>query len=892
MKKFLLLTFFSIFFMNIGNSQNSMWQSTTTERTSLLEKSERDNMPFKFELYNLNFEAFKALVATAPRDNSGQVSNVTVSFPNPNGVLENYIVYEAPVMEDELAARFPSIKSYVAKGINDKTASMRFSVTLFGLHAMLTSGDQGTFYIDTYTKDLNNYIVYSKKSLYATRTFTCFNQDETDETAGRLLETQTTLVNDGVFRQYRLAMACTIEYASFHVNAAGLNAGTLAQKKAAVLAAMVVTMTRVNGIYERDMSLRMNLVANNDLVIFIDSDNFNNNNAGTLINQSQSVIDANIGNFNYDIGHTVSTGGGGLAGLGVICNNSQKARGITGSGSPVGDSYDVDYVAHEMGHQFGGSHTFNNSCGNNVSTANSAEPGSGSTIMAYAGICAPNVQNNSDAYFHTVSIAQMTTRVLSTSCAASTANGNFAPVLDPIPSYIIPKDTPFVLTASATDANNDTLTYCWEQTDVAMSTQPPVSTSTTGPNFRSLSPVSSPSRYFPSLTTLTSGSTSNTWEVLPSVARSFTFAVTVRDNRTPNGGQTNRGNTVITVDNSGPLDVTSQNTAGISWAVGSSQTVTWAVNGTNLLPGASNVDILLSTDGGLTYPTVLVANTLNDGTETVVTPNVASANCRIMVKPTGNIFFDINTTNFAIGVTVTCDSYSNNTLLNIPDGGGANVQGPAVSKQIVVPTPTNTITDVNVTLGINHSYIEDLVIAMRHPDNTQVTLWNRYCDNQPTSLTYTFSDGSPVIPATGCTATTGTFGAAGALSDFNGKPTDGTWTLLAADFYNGDTGSIGTWTIELCYSSSAASTESFGLNNFNLYPNPNNGNFTVQFESDSTNDVQIKVNDIRGREVFSNTYENSGLFVKSLELNNVTSGIYLVTVQNGNKKEVKKIIVE
>ena len=869
-----------------------MWLPTTIEKTSLLDKSERDNTPFKYLLYNLNFETFKSSIETAPSDNSGQVSNVIVSFPNPNGIIEDYIVYEAPVMEDALSSRFPNIKSYVAKGINDPTSSMRFSTTLFGLHAMLTSGEAGTFYIDTYTKDLNNYIVYSKKSIYAPRTFTCFNQDQTDETAGRIADNQSALVNDGVFRQYRLAMACTIEYASFHVNAAGLSTGTLAQKKAAVLAAMVVTMTRVNGIYERDMSLRMNLVANNDLVIFVDTDSFTNNSAGALINESQSVIDATIGNANYDIGHTVSTGGGGLAGLGVVCNNSQKARGITGSGSPVGDSYDIDYVAHEMGHQFGGSHTFNNSCGGNISSSTAVEPGSGSTIMAYAGICAPNVQGNSDAYFHAISIAQMTNKVLTTSCAASTSNGNFAPAIDPIPSYTIPFGTPFVLTAVATDANNDALTYCWEQTDTTVSTQPPVATSTFGPNFRSLSPVASPSRYFPSLATLVSGSTSNTWEVLPSVARNFAFAVTVRDNRTPNGGQTNRGNTAISVANVGPLDVTSQNVPGISWTIGSSQTITWAVNGTSTLPGASNVDILLSTDGGLTYPTLLVANTLNDGTETVVTPNVASANCRIMVKPTGNIFFDINTTSFAIGVTVTCDTYSNNTLLSIPDGTGANVQGAAVSKTLVVPAPTNTITDVNVTLGITHSYIEDLVIAMRHPDNTQVTLWNRNCDNTPTSLTYTFSDGNPTVPTTGCTATTGTFGPTGALSDFNGKPTDGTWTLLAADFYNGDIGSIGTWTIELCYSSSAASTESFGLNNFNLYPNPNNGNFTVQFESDSTNDVQIKVNDIRGREVFSNTYENSGLFVKSLELNNVTSGIYLVTVQNGRKKEVKKIIVE
>src|SRR5690606_33118756 len=207
-----------------------------------------------------------------------------------------------------------------------------------------------------YTTDLNYYIVYAKKNTITTNIFECLVESNPEPQQEEVFfsprnNTQA-LANNGIFRTYRLAMACTIEYAAFHVNAAGLNSATESQKKAAVLAAMNVTMTRVNGIYERDMALTMQLVPNNENVIFINSDNFNNNNAGVLIGQSQTVIDGFIGSSNYDIGHTVSTGGGGLAQMYSPCSGS-KARGVTGTNQPVGDPFDIDYVAHEMGHQWG-----------------------------------------------------------------------------------------------------------------------------------------------------------------------------------------------------------------------------------------------------------------------------------------------------------------------------------------------------------------------------------------------------------------------------------------------------------------------------------------------------------------------------------------------------------
>lgn len=1086
MKKKLLLSVLMCFFIFVSYSQNAFWRETSNDRLVAIPKSDRDAMPSEYKLFSLDYNAFKAQLQFAPsRENSAFItSNVIMQFPNADGIIEDYRIYEASVMHPDLASRYPDIKSYVGKGIADPTATIRFSTTIFGLHTMTTSGLKGTQYIDTYTKDLNNYIVYEKNKLSSPRTRTCL-VDTITENKGDLSKNSTSeLIADGTFRTYRLAMACTIEYAAFHVNAAGLGAGTLAQKKAAVLAAMNVSMTRINGVYEKDMSLTMQLVANNDLVIFIDSDNFNNTAAGTLINQSQTVIDANIGFSNYDIGHTVSTGGGGLAQLFSPCSSS-KARGITGSPAPVGDPFDIDYVAHEMGHQFGANHTQNNNCNRNGATA--IEPGSASTIMGYAGICAPNVQSNSDAHFQAISIAEMTAFVTSGgNCGVNIANNNAAPVVNAGPDYTIPNNTAFILKGAATDSNGDALTYCWEQMNTEPSTQPPLQTSTNGPNFRSNPPISSPDRYMPTLSSVINNNLAPTWEVVPSVARTMNFALTVRDNRIPNGGQTGRDNMVVTTAAVGPFLVNTPNTA-VSWVAGTNQNVTWTVAGTTANNiNAAFVDILLSTDGGFTYPILLASKVPNDGAETITVPNNPGTTNRIMVRGYNHIFYDLSNVNFTItaptssfgaafsgvaeqqyksacqgtsvsynisysalagfsgtttfaasgfptGSTVTfaptsisttgtvvmtisntnsspvgvsniivtatsgaitrtvpfylelfssnfpamsltspannaigqstalnltwaanpnASSYdvqvaTNNTFTAIVSSGNvtattysvsgllsntdyfwrvlpknaicgdgtfssaftfktgliacnttASTNVPIAISASGAPTITSTITiasggvisDLNVLAQITHAWISDLTVSITSPAGTTVQLVSEQCDDSD-NMNATFDDAGVALVCGTAPAIAGTIIPAQALSAFNGQSSTGTWTLTVSDGYNQDGGSLTGWSLNICATAPLAVNENL-FQDFAIYPNPNNGNFTVMFNTVSSENVNVDVYDMRGRQIYKNEFANSGAFNQNINLDAVQAGVYLVLITNGESKIVKRIIIE
>lgn len=889
-----IITLLVLFFSIVAGAQNSneFWISIDDAKAKQTEKVLR-KIELKTEtFFQLNLEALKsALSNVGTRENIG---NTVISFPNSDGKLNRFKVFEASIMAPELQAQYPNMRSYAGQGIDNPTETIRFSITPKGLHAMFLGTAKGTQFIDPYSVEGNIYTVYAKQNLQANNfDFECRVID--DSLMDRAYEDASTMArnaNDGMLRNYRLAIACTGEYTSFH-------GGTVA----GALAAINVTMTRVNGIYERDLSITMTLVANNANVIFTNAatDPFNNDNAGALINQSQTQITNLIGSANFDVGHTFSTGAGGLAGLGVTCINNQKARGVTGSPQPVGDPYDIDYVAHELGHQFGAPHTFNGtvgSCsGGNRSAANAYEPGSGSTIMAYAGICgSDNIKIGSDAYFHQNSLFRIWSHVSSTgSCPTNrTATGNTEPVANAGANYVIPQGTPYKLDgSSSTDVDGmGTLTYTWEQYDLGPAGLP-LETLTSGPLVRSFEGTSNPTRYVPRLLdVVANGGISTTWEKLSTVNRNINYRLTVRDNDS-RGGQTDSDQMTATVTTSaGPFTVTSQNTGGISWDVGSTQTITWNVAGTTANGvNEANVNILLSTDGGATFDTVLASNTPNDGSHTITVPNVASSSCRIMVEAANGIFFNVNAENIAIGVTVVCTPYGTGPIsIPIPDGAGANVQGTPVFVPVTVSDNAIINGNIKINVDVTHSYVGDLVMQLQAPSGTFANIWARTCnDNQYGNIDVTFEDGNPPI-ACG-SPTTGTFAPANPLSIFDGEDINGTWNLAFVDFYTGDTGTVNSWSLEICVDEGLSVAEN-NLENLSIYPNPNNGAFNIAFNPTSGEAIAIDVYDIRGRSIYTKRFDSMSRFEETIELNNAQSGVYMLTISDGSQKVTKKIIVE
>ncbi|WP_420573313.1 reprolysin-like metallopeptidase [Kordia sp.] len=851
----------------------------------------------------------KQLLATAPDRDLNIHSEIVIQFPNAEGKLENFEVYNASIMEPAFAANYPEIQSYVAISREGTGTVIRFSTTIFGFHATVHTIGK-TLYIDPYTKDLNTYVLYAKENLHKnTRNNSSCSLVE-DNSLNRPPSIDNGFIaknaNDGILRTFRLALACTQEYANYHINAAGQGAASDSVKRATVLAAMNVTMTRVNAVYERDMSLTMTLVDNASIIFLAEDDGYTDDDPEALLTQNQTTIDTNIQSANYDIGHVFTTGGGGVAILGGICFNNVKAQGVTGLDNPVGDPYDIDFVAHEMGHQFGANHTFNGVQGSceppNRNPTTAVEPGSGTTIMAYAGICgSDNVQNNSDDHFHAISIDQMYARITSTTnpvCSVNTNNGNTAPVANAGADYTIPYGTAFTLTGTGSDANGTTLSYCWEQVDPGTTTSAPNTTSTTNPQFRSYSPMPTGERTFPQLSDILNNTLTPTWEVVPNVARVMDFALTVRDNGTPNGGQTNRDDMRVTLANTGPFRVTAPDTTNESFSTGASTTITWDVAGTTANGiNTSNVNILLSTDGGQNFDTVLASNTANDGSEPVTFPaSTFEPFCRIKIEAVGNIFFAISKS-FSIGATVTentvCNTYTTGTISSgIPDGTGMPGAGAPLFIPVTV-TETTPITDIRVSVDVTHAYIGDLQMQIQTPGGLFKDLWFRTCnDAQYGNIDITFKDGE--APINCASPTVGLASPLESMADFNGTNPAGTWDLVFLDFWDGDAGTVNEWSIELCSTTTTIvlSNEEFTLDNFTLYPNPNKGEFSLSFNSQSGEDINVNVHDISGRLVYAKDFNATATFNENISLKNVSTGMYLITVTDQEKTVTKKLIIE
>jgi hypothetical protein len=598
----------------------------------------------------LNTDAFTAALAKAPLESTtkSKTAQAIVTLPGADGTFMRFSFVASPIMAPELAARYPEIKTYAAQGIDDPAATARFDWTPMGFHAIVLAATGTSLIEPAALGDVENYLVYSPGDVLGSGE--CDVSAEDQEAAVRrnaLLKKSvvTSNVSSGTtLRTYRLAAAATGEYTQAY------GSGTVSGG----LAAITTTINLVDAIYEREVAIRLTLIANDDSIIYTNggTDPYTHENIPLMISENQTNLDAVIGNANYDVGHVFDgtiLGGGffswqGRGQFGVVCQNGGKAKGVDIFRSVVPTSLYAYYsTAHELGHQFNATHTFNTnsgSCNTERASATAYEPYNGSTIMGYRLACSPSDLASTDTYFHNASIEQIVNFSNSTSCAVQTSTGNTPPFVQASAIYTIPMGTPFTLTASGSDPDGDVLTYCWEEFDLGTAS-PPNTDDGTRPIFRSFAPVTSPSRTFPQLSDILGGF-STMGETLPVTTRTMNFRVTARDNRSGGGGVSSAATQINVSSGAGAFTVT-QPTSGENWSTGSIRTVTWnSANTENAPVSCANVRILLSTDAGTTFPITLVSTTPNDGSQIVTVPGTPTTNARIKVEAIDNIFFSIS----------------------------------------------------------------------------------------------------------------------------------------------------------------------------------------------------------------------------------------------------------
>jgi hypothetical protein len=632
------------------------------------------------------------LIAFLSRLSDQSAKAAVITLPRPDGTSMDFDIWKTSIMEEPLQRKYQEIQTFTAVARNNKNVTAKIDFTVRGFHAMIFDGDN-TFMIDPYADIADGYYsIYYKRDYKRpeSQVMTCDIGDEQriKDASGNLPEhinrdnPGTALKQYGNTKKtFRLALSCTGEYA--------VAVGGAIPTTASVLSAMVTSMNRVNGIYERELGVTMVMISNNDLLVYLNpgTDPFTaNNNGGQLLGQNQNNTTTVIGSANYDIGHIFSTGGGGVAFLGCVCTNNQKARGVTGSANPVGDPYDVDYVAHEMGHQFAGDHSFNK-CSNTEFEFTAYEPGSGSTIMAYAGICGPinNIQTHSDAYFHWISLDEISDFLENDATCAVDAIGAPSVTLPAINStYSIPYLTPFELLAPVAAADSsDTMTYCWEQADLGnfQEDENDAANFTAGPSFRSFLPSGKRLRVFPRIDSLLKDIISYRGERLPAVARTLTFRLTARNIFNSLGAfNLSDDNVTLNVINTGqPFKVTSPDLTTDTLYANNTRTITWNIAQTNVAPiSTATVDIFLSVDSGYTYPILVAAGVPNTGSYLATMPDTSSLKARIKVKGAGNVFFDISNANFKLLDTTTvissiADVQLNNDLSVYPNPAGDQI---------------------------------------------------------------------------------------------------------------------------------------------------------------------------------------------------------------------------
>jgi hypothetical protein len=882
MKKLLLVSLVCAGLTISVHAQNDkvLWKSASESALSQKAKDELSKhfKPAAYKYFSLKEDDLKNDLVTTPSEKLilASTSGKIITVPDAGGNLQRFRIAEVAVMAPQLAAKYPGIKTYIGQGVEDKTASIHFDITPAGFHAVVMSALKPTYYINPVDKDNKVYIINARNLGDKSAGFKCdidksllANSNGTTNKSSAI----TGNVDDGKLRTYDLALCVNGEFAQTFLDGSET---TDAQRKAKVMSVLTTCIVRANAVYERDFGIRLQYVANEDTLIFLDPATdpwpakppiF----GSSWNSKTQQTIDALIGAANYDVGHllgkvpTFADNNGNAGCIGCVCTNNSKGSGFSAYNDPTLIDYMViDYWTHEMGHQFGANHTFDFS---NEGTQAQIEPGSGSTIMGYAGITgSTDVQPHSEDLFSVVNIAQVANNIKSgtgSACPVVTNTGNRAPLADAGADHIIPKSTPFILTGTGSDIDvADAPTYIWEQADVFEQTTSntfPYATSKTGPVFRVYNDSTLPVRVFPALQTILTGQTASTWEALPSVARELSFRFTVRDNHVGGGNNKTDEMKVTVASTAGPFVVTQPNT-NVSWVGGSQQTITWNVASTNATPvSCTNVKISLSTDGGTTFNTVLAASTPNDGSQVITLPSVNSTQCRIKVEAVGNIFFDISNANFTIsGSGPVCpgqyDTNNNNKPqtasiipLNTDVYGTISVSGDKDFYRFTITTGGT----INITLA---NVPADYDIVLINSSNTAIAQSrNTGTANESISTIAAAGDYAVRVIAKG--------GAFDAANCYVLKATTGSASLGIA-----------------AISEDAASSKVA----FKIYPNPVTATLSINLPL-SALQHEIKVYDVNGKVVAA---QKASQQLVQVNLSKIVAGVYYIKVINSNGKEV------
>lgn len=986
---------FAIFLLAFsGIGQNSSWKKIENSKKPELVTNLRLNKN-KVNFYELDMPVLKNKVSLATIKNSKKKQLETIIYmPSRNGDIEPFAIYEDPVLSPSLAAKYPNIKSYYGFSKNNPRTRLRMSVSHHGVQTMITSVDHPSLFMQPISKGSNHYILYdaaSKNNL--TDKFECKTLDELNASYNK--NSNITIdeggANDQTLQKFRIAISTTAEYTAYHY---------VSDSTADALAAINATLSRVNEVFETDMAVKFELVDATQLIYTdVTTDPYSDANIGAdgaWNSQLQSTLTNVIGELAYDIGHLFgASGGGGNAGcIGCVCVDNSKGSGYTSPSDaiPEGDTFDIDFVAHEIGHQMGANHTW---AFDVEGTGVNSEPGSGSTIMGYAGITGPDdVQTNSDDYFHYHSIKQILENLNLKSCQTTEAISNIPPIANAGIDYHIPAGTAYVLKGAATDLDSgDNLTYCWEQIDSGVSSYlnfgPELSS---GSMNRSLPPSMDPHRYIPRLVSVLAGNTTQTnptlgsdWETVSTVGRTLNWALTVRDRNpsNPTSAQTSFDTMIITVEDVLPFTVINP----ASWAQGNTATISWNVGQTNNATiNCQNVTIKLSVDGGLTFPTIIANNTPNDGFYDYIVPAMAdTSTARIMVEAADNIFYDVSDFDFTIsqnpdffivetglnsipcGSTsvsytfdyVAANGFSDNTVFSasgLPAGATAvfsptnlSVSGPftltinnlttegdytftvtgtsSVTKNISVKLPFynglcssagsmeyntsitrvqfNTINNISlkpsgyndykaIATNVNRSSSYDLTVNVNTDGNytTQSNVWidwNQNCSFNDPGEAYNLGTATNVLSGTTSNSPFSITIPFDAILGNTVMRVSTKYDSAASSCENGFDGEVEDYTVNI---SPTLGVEEFGFENFKVYPNPNNGAFMVQLNGSLERRITIRVYDLRGRIIYSKTHQNVGDFKAEIQLNHVTSGMYVLNISDGLRKTTKKLIIE